>query len=198
MIQWLCSKRILQYWEELTILGTSALDGRAGPATRKRSIEKRKGWVSLVGVVGFLGRLTSQLDIWKMARTKRTECLWAPSLTACVHYRWSRDWFVSLSKTPAPVVVVVPPLLVPCCYLASIPALSFRRFISAGPNQPPHLDCLSPPRLCLFPIVNWQCTEAAFHGYQLVGFARRWCPYDLSFRFRFQSPFTLCQFDCSI
>lgn len=97
-------------------------------------------------VVGFLGRLGSQLDIWKMARTRRTECLWSPSLTACVHYRWSRDWFVSLSKTRAPNssslfslgVVTWSPLL-------PIPILPFRRFILTWSEPFTPLPTPSPP-----------------------------------------------------
>jgi len=64
-------------------------------------MEKRKGaelpgrWYGQVSWDDWL----AMADIWRMARTKRTECLWSQSLTGCVHYRWPRDWFVSLSKT---------------------------------------------------------------------------------------------------
>ena len=65
MIQRLVRKGSCNIERELTILGTSAPDRRAGPATRKRAPWKReKGEsASLVRVVvGFLG--TSRLASW--------------------------------------------------------------------------------------------------------------------------------------
>lgn len=131
-----------------------------------------------------------------MARTKRTECLWSQSLTGCVHYRWPRDWFVSLSKTrthrrrpPPPSLPVVLPFLPP----ASSPS-TFRAWccpgatgVTTGDQRRPfskvyfrvrrrgrtdHDD--DPGRetslsALISPIDN---VEAPFHRYQLVRFAK--------------------------
>jgi len=77
-------------------------------------------------------------DIRRMARTKRTECPWSQSLTGCVHYRWLRDWFVSLSKTRAHRRrrSLRSSLTDPRCRGPGTTWRSFRRFILVQRTQP--------------------------------------------------------------
>lgn len=177
------------FWKGRAIL--RGINDSAGVRFGRRSDERftfadcgkeKRGRIAWPGEKGTMVRQVSwddwlaMADIWRMARTKRTECLWSQSLTGCVHYRWLRDWFVSLSKTrthrrrPPPLLSRGPSMPESRSYLQS-PQHSFRRFILVQRrNRTDHDD--DPERTSIgADSPDWQCRERPSIQYQLIRFA---------------------------